>query len=364
MEQKLQEIEKLYRDLEASFSDPTLLSDPAEYARRIKQYRALEPTVEKYRELRQVLDAAREAKDILDTPKTDAELKLLASEELRRCRFAEQELRRELILLLLPRDPNDEKNVLVEIRAGTGGEEAALFAADLFRMYSMYASAANYRISVTNVNATELGGYREITFLIEGDGAYSRFRFESGVHRVQRVPKTESQGRIQTSAATVAVLPEAEDINIEIKDSDLIFETCKSSGAGGQHINKTESAVRLIHKPSGLVVECDRERSQFKNRDIALKMLRTKLYDIEQQQQAEEISSSRRSQVGSGDRSQRIRTYNFPQGRVTDHRIGLTLHTLDAFLNGDIGEMIDSLISADTAERMKENANNNESSRK
>ena len=354
LDEKLRAIEQLYCDLEASFSDPTLMNDPAEYARRMKQYRSLEPTVEKFRALCRVLDAACEAEELLRTPGLDSDLRLLATEELVECRCTEQELRRELTVLLLPRDPNDEKNVLVEIRAGTGGEEAALFAADLFRMYSMYASSAGYRISVTGANETELGGYREIVFMIEGDGAYSRFRFESGVHRVQRVPKTESQGRIQTSAATVAVLPEAEDISIEIKDSDLIFETCKSSGAGGQHVNKTESAVRLIHKPSGIVVECDQERSQFKNRDVALKMLRTKLYDIEQQQQTEAIAASRRSQVGSGDRSQRIRTYNFPQGRVTDHRIGLTLHTLDAFLGGDISDMIDALVSADTAERMKQ----------
>ena len=352
MERKLKQIEELFVGLEASFSDPSLMSDPAEYARRMKQYRAIEPTVQKYRELCRVLDTAREAEDILRTPGADTELRSLAAEELHECRATEQQLRRELTVLLIPRDPNDEKNVLVEIRAGTGGEEAALFAADLYRMYCMYAAAAGFRTHVTGANETELGGYREISFMIEGDGAYSRFRFESGVHRVQRVPKTESQGRIQTSAATVAVLPEAEDISIEIKDSDLTFESCKSSGAGGQHVNKTESAVRLTHKPSGLVIECDQERSQFKNRDMALKMLRTKLYDIEQRQQAEQIASSRRSQVGSGDRSQRIRTYNFPQGRVTDHRIGLTLHTLDAFLNGDIGGMIDTLINADTAEKM------------
>ncbi|MBR2621969.1 MAG: peptide chain release factor 1, partial [Clostridia bacterium] len=245
------------------------------------------------------------------------------------------------------------KNVLVEIRAGTGGEEAALFAADLFRMYCMYADSLKYRVSVTSANETELGGYREIVFMVEGDGAYSRFRFESGTHRVQRVPETESQGRIQTSAATVAVLPEAEDVHIEINPADLVFESCKSSGAGGQHVNKTESAVRLTHKPSGIVVECDQERSQFKNKDLALKMLKTKLYDIEQRQQEDEIAASRRSQVGSGDRSGRIRTYNFPQGRVTDHRIGLTLYSLDDFLNGNISEMIEALISADTAEKLQ-----------
>ena len=360
MEKKLAELERLFCDLEASFSDPMLLTDAAEYARRTKQYHTLEPTVLKYRELRSLLKSMDELEELIHTQGSDAELRLLAADELRECRATEQELRRELTLLLIPKDPNDEKNVLVEIRAGTGGEEAALFAADLYRMYCMYASTQGYRCSVTYANATELGGYREIAFMIEGSGAYSRFRFESGVHRVQRVPKTESQGRIQTSAATVAVLPEAEDIHIEIKDTDLIFESCKSSGAGGQHVNKTESAVRLTHKPTGLVIECDQERSQFKNRDVALKMLRAKLFDIEQTQQNEQIASSRRSQVGSGDRSQRIRTYNFPQGRVTDHRIGLTLHTLDAFLNGDISDMIDTLINADTAERLREQADRDE----
>lgn len=354
MEQKLREIEELFCQLEASFSDPALLADPAEYARRMKQYHALAPTVAKYRELCGAQNAIRESLELLSMSELDHELRELASDQLYAARASEQALRRELTVLLLPRDPNDDKNVLVEIRAGTGGEEAALFAADLFRMYTMYASSAGYHVRVTGANETELGGYREIVFMVEGDGAYSRFRFESGVHRVQRVPKTESQGRIQTSAATVAVLPEVEDVCIEIRESDLVFETCKSSGAGGQHVNKTESAVRLTHKPSGIVVECDQERSQFKNRDVAIKMLRAKLYDIEQRQRDEEIASSRRSQVGSGDRSQRIRTYNFPQGRVTDHRIGLTLHSLDAFLSGAIGEMIDSLINADTAERLKQ----------
>ncbi|MBR5797963.1 MAG: peptide chain release factor 1 [Clostridia bacterium] len=353
MQDKLYAIEQKYCHLEESFSDPSLLANPAEYAKRMKEYRALEPTVTKYRELRAVLSAIEEAEEILRTPGMDADMKALASEELKECREREQILRRELTVLLIPRDPNDDKNVLVEIRAGTGGEEAALFAADLFRMYCMYADSVKFRVSVTSKNETELGGYREIVFMVEGDGAYSRFRFESGTHRVQRVPETESQGRIQTSAATVAVLPEAEDVHIEINPADLIFESCKSSGAGGQHVNKTESAVRLTHKPSGIVVECDQERSQFKNKDMALKMLKTKLYDIEQRQQEDEIAASRRSQVGSGDRSQRIRTYNFPQGRVTDHRIGLTLYSLDDFLNGNIGEMIEALISADTAEKLQ-----------
>ena len=353
MQDKLYAIEQKYRNLEESFADPSLLSNPAEYAKRMKEYRALEPTVMKYRELCAVLSAIEEAEEILRTPGMDADMKALASEEIKACREQEEVVRRELTVLLIPRDPNDEKNVLVEIRAGTGGEEAALFAADLFRMYCMYADQAKFRVSVTSKNETELGGYREIVFMVEGDGAYSRFRFESGVHRVQRVPETESQGRIQTSAATVAVLPEAEDVHIEINPADLVFESCKSSGAGGQHVNKTESAVRLTHKPSGIVVECDQERSQFKNKDMAIKMLKTKLYDIEQRQKEDEIAASRRSQVGSGDRSGRIRTYNFPQGRVTDHRIGLTLYSLDDFLNGNIQQMIEALISADTAERLQ-----------
>ena len=353
MQDKLYAIEQKYRNLEESFADPSLLSNPAEYAKRMKEYRALEPTVMKYRELCAVLSAIEEAEEILRTPGMDADMKALASEEIKVCREQEEVVRRELTVLLIPRDPNDEKNVLVEIRAGTGGEEAALFAADLFRMYCMYADSVNFRVSVTSKNETELGGYREIVFMVEGDGAYSRFRFESGTHRVQRVPETESQGRIQTSAATVAVLPEAEDVHIEINSADLVFESCKSSGAGGQHVNKTESAVRLTHKPSGIVVECDQERSQFKNKDMALKMLKTKLYDIEQRQKEDEIAASRRSQVGSGDRSGRIRTYNFPQGRVTDHRIGLTLYSLDDFLNGNIQQMIEALISADTAERLQ-----------
>ncbi len=353
MQDKLFAIEQKYCHLEESFSDPSLLANPTEYAKRMKEYRALEPTVTKYRELCAVLSAIEEAEEILRTPGMDADMKLLASEEIKQCRILEQQLRRELTVLLIPRDPNDEKNVLVEIRAGTGGEEVVLFAADLFRMYCMYADSVKYRVSVTSKNETELGGYREIVFMVEGDGAYSRFRFESGTHRVQRVPETESQGRIQTSAATVAVLPEAEDVHVEINPADLVFESCKSSGAGGQHVNKTESAVRLTHKPSGIVVECDQERSQFKNKDLALKMLRTKLYDIQQRQQEDEIAASRRSQVGSGDRSGRIRTYNFPQGRVTDHRIGLTLYSLDDFLNGNISEMIEARISADTAEKLQ-----------
>ena len=256
--------------------------------------------------------------------------------------------------MLLPRDPNDDKNIMVEIRGGAGGEEAALFAAVLYRMYTMYAQKLSYKTSLLSANETELGGYKEITFMVEGDGAYSRFKYESGVHRVQRVPITESQGRIQTSTVTVAVLPEVEEVAIEINPADLIFESCKSSGSGGQHINKPESAVRLTHKPSGIVVECQEERSQFKNKDKALAMLRSKLFDIKQREQDEKIASDRKSQVGTGDRSERIRTYNYPQGRISDHRIGLTLYSLDDFLNGNIDPVVEALLTAETAEKLKQ----------
>ena len=256
---------------------------------------------------------------------------------------------------MLPKDPNDDKNVVVEIRAGAGGEEAALFAYDLYRMYSMYAQANGFKLELTSANETGLKGFKEVTFMISGEGAYSRFKFESGVHRVQRVPETESQGRVQTSTATVAVLPEAEDVEVELNMSDVIVETCKSSGAGGQHVNKTESAIRLIHKPTGIVVECQDERSQFKNKDKAFKILKTKLYDIKVREQNDKIASERKSQVGTGDRSEKIRTYNYQQSRVTDHRIGYTIYSLEAFLNGDIGEMLDKLATADAAEKLKGN---------
>ncbi|MBR2019925.1 MAG: peptide chain release factor 1, partial [Clostridia bacterium] len=310
------------------------------------------PIVEKYREYRSAVQTMEDAKDLL-AHETDPELHLLANEELKQAKEQTERLLEELTVLLLPRDPNDEKNVIVEIRAGAGGEEAALFAAVLYRMYTMYATAQGFRCSLLNENPTELGGYRQLAFQIEGDGAYSRFKFESGVHRVQRVPETESQGRIQTSTATVAVLPEVEEVSIEINPADLLFESCKSSGAGGQHINKTESAVRLTHKPTGIVVECQEERSQFKNKDKALKMLRAILYDKASREQSEAIASDRRQQVGTGDRSERIRTYNYRENRVSDHRIGLTLYSLDSFVNGDIGTMIDALATAETAEKLK-----------
>ena len=334
-----------------------LITDAQAYAKAIKEYRSLSPVVDKYREYKKTQQNIEDAMYLLGES-DDEGMRELAQDELKESKARLEELSGELTLLLIPRDPNDDKNVIVEIRAGAGGEEAALFAAVLFRMYSMYAASVGFKVSVASANETELGGYKEISFSVEGDGAYSRFKFESGVHRVQRVPETESQGRIQTSTATVAVLPEVEDVEIEIKDSDLIFESCKSSGAGGQHINKTESAVRLTHKPSGIVIECQEERSQFKNKDKALKMLRAKLYDIKQREQSEKVASDRKSQVGTGDRSEKIRTYNYPQNRVTDHRIGLTLYSLEDFLNGNIGGMIDALIATDTAEKLKAENNN------
>lgn len=352
MLEKLKAAEVRYTELEQQLAQPEVFSDPERFSALMKDYKNLMPVIGVYREFCRVQAEHEQALALLDEP-LDAEMKELANEERKATREQMDTLTKKLKLLLLPRDPNDDKNVMVEIRSGAGGEEAALFAAVLYRMYTMYAETCGFRTSVMNANETELGGFREITFMIEGDGAYSRFKFESGVHRVQRVPTTESQGRIQTSTATVAVLPEAEDVSVEINPADIVMEACKSSGAGGQHINKTESAVRLIHKPSGIVIECQEERSQFKNRDKAMKMLRTKLYDLKRTEQNEKIATTRKNQVGTGDRSERIRTYNYPQGRVTDHRIGLTLYSLESFLNGNIGGMIDALINADTAEKLK-----------
>ena len=288
---------------------------------------------------------------------SDEELRELASIELDDAKRRLPELEEELKILLLPKDPNDERNVIVEIRGGTGGEESSLFAYDLYRMYSMYAERRGYKLEVINLNETGLGGYKEVSFIVSGDGAYSRFKFESGTHRVQRVPKTESSGRIHTSAATVAVLPEADDVEIDINPNDLEIDTFRSSGAGGQHINKTSSAIRITHKPTGMVVECQDERSQYKNKDKAMKVLKSRLLKIEQDKQHEAIASDRRSQVGSGDRSEKIRTYNYPQSRVTDHRIGLTLYKLDEIMNGDLDEIIDALVTAQRAEQLKEQMN-------
>ncbi len=349
---KLKSAEEHYIEIERHLEDPSVFSDQENYKTLMKEYKLLSPIIEKYREYKSAVGELNDTKQLL-AESIDQGIRELAEEEYKTLQKRTAELSEELKILLLPRDPDDDKNIMVEIRAGAGGEEAALFASVLYRMYTMYAESVGFKTSILDCNETELGGYREIVFMVEGDGAYSRFKFESGVHRVQRVPETESQGRIQTSTATVAVLPEAEEVEVEILPQDIVFESCKSSGSGGQHINKTESAVRLTHKPTGIVVECQEERSQFKNKDKALKMLRAKLYDIKQTEQAGKIASERRNQVGTGDRSERIRTYNYPQGRITDHRIGLTLYSLESFLNGNIGGMIDSLISADTAEKLK-----------
>lgn len=353
MIEKLEKAEARFVKLEESLADPEVYKEQETYAALMKERKALAPIIEKYRAYKAAVAARDGAAELRDDAAQDSELRELAAaefaDEAKKCEALHEELK----ILLLPKDENDDKNVIVEIRQGTGGEEAALFAAVLYRMYTMYAAARGFKTERIGANETELGGFKEISFMVEGEGAYSRLKFESGVHRVQRVPETEAQGRIQTSTATVAVLPEVEDVEISINPADLKIETCKSSGAGGQHVNKTESAIRIIHIPTGIVVECQEERSQFKNRDKAMKMLRTKLYDMERTKQTEAIASARKSQVGTGDRSERIRTYNYPQGRVTDHRIGLTLYSLESFLNGNLDEMIDALITADTAEKLK-----------
>ena len=352
MFETLEPVAAKYEDMEVRLSQPDVMADPAVYTALIKEYHALTPTVEAFRRYRGLEAARVEALELAEAA-DDPDMRDMAAEEAALLKGKLEEAAVELQTLLIPRDPDDDRSVILEIRAGTGGEEAALFAANLFRMYTMYAESQGFRVSVTSSNETELGGFREITCLVEGRGAFARFKFESGVHRVQRVPVTEAQGRIQTSAATVAVLPEVEAVEVEIKDSDLVFESCKSSGAGGQHINKTESAVRLTHKPTGIVIECQQERSQLQNKERALEMLRAKLYHLQKTAQDEAISSSRRSQVGSGDRSEKIRTYNFPQSRVTDHRIGFSLYDLAGFMNGGIAPMIEALTAADTAERLR-----------
>ena len=348
---KLNFAEQRYIQIEGEMNDPEIAANPTEFTKRIKEYNSLTPVISKFREYKKNEQELADAFEMLDD--VDADMKEMIQEEISICKEKSVTLYEELKILLLPKDPNDSKNVIIEIRAGAGGEEAALFAGVLYRLDTMYADTTSFKTSVVSENETELGGYKEICFMVEGEGAYSRFKFESGVHRVQRVPETESQGRIQTSTVTVAVLPEAEDVDVEINPADLVIETCKSSGAGGQHINKTESAIRIYHKPTGIVVWCQEERSQLKNKDKAMKMLRTKLLDIKQQEQDEKISSDRKLQVGTGARSEKIRTYNYPQSRITDHRIGYTTHSLESFVNGDIDDMIDALITADTAEKLK-----------
>ena len=349
--------DKRYNELEKRMYEPDVVSDPDRYREVMREYASIEPVVKKYREYQSAQQTIEDSLMILDDASSDEELRELASIELDDAKRKLPEFEEELKILLLPKDPNDERNVIVEIRGGTGGEESSLFAYDLYRMYSMYAERRGYKLEVINLNETGLGGYKEVSFIVSGAGAYSRFKFESGTHRVQRVPKTESSGRIHTSAATVAVLPEADDVEVDIDPNDLEIDTFRSSGAGGQHINKTSSAIRITHKPTGMVVECQDERSQYKNKDKAMKVLKSRLLKIEQDKQHEAIASDRRSQVGSGDRSEKIRTYNYPQSRVTDHRIGLTLYKLDEIMNGDLDEIIDALVTAQRAEQLKEQMN-------
>ena len=352
MTERLRDAEIRFETIERELALPEIVSDTKKYTSLMKEYKNLSPLIEKYREFVRCEKDIAESRELMELS-GDTEIRELATEEYKAAKERIVTIEEELKILLLPKDPMDDKNVVVEIRAGAGGDEAALFAGVLFRMYTMYADTKRFKTEVVSMNETGLGGYREITFIVSGEGAYSCFKYEMGVHRVQRVPETETSGRIHTSTATVAVLPEVEDVEVEINQSDLIIETIKSSGAGGQHVNKTESAIRMIHKPTGIVIECQDERSQFKNRDKAMKLLRAKLYDMKTAEQNEKIASERRSQVGTGDRSERIRTYNYPQGRVTDHRIGLTTHSMENFLNGDIGFMIEALATADAAARLK-----------
>lgn len=357
MTDKLNGIEERYEKINELLCSPDIISNQQEYAKHMKEQKNLTPVVEKFREYKQYESTLTESKELLDAGGLDKDFRELVQEEFEQAKIDVERCSEELKVLLLPKDPNDEQNVIVEIRGGAGGEEAALFAGELFRMYSMYAQSKGFKVEILSENPTELGGYKEIVFSVEGEGAYSRFKFESGVHRVQRVPETESQGRIQTSTATVAVLPEAEDVDVELDPADLQIDVFRSSGAGGQKVNKTSSAIRVTHLPTGMVVECQDERSQYKNKDKALKVLRSRLLEIEQAKHDAEIAGARKAQVGTGDRSERIRTYNFPQGRVSDHRIGLTLYKIEQIMNGDLDEIIDALITADTAEKLKAEEN-------
>ncbi|MBO5401549.1 MAG: peptide chain release factor 1 [Clostridia bacterium] len=351
MIEKLKDIERKFNEIEEKLSDPEVISNMEEYKKYTKEYKNLSPVVEKYREYLSHLRDKEDGEEVLADG--DEDMRDLAEEQIKTAKENMEKCSDELRILLLPKDPNDDKNVIIEIRGGAGGDEAALFAGNLYRMYNMYAEQAGFKCELLYVNETELGGMKEVSFTVSGEGAYSRFKFESGVHRVQRVPDTESQGRIQTSTATVAVLPEVEECEFELNMDELEITTHRSAGAGGQHVNKTESAIRIIHKPTGIVVDCQDERSQGKNKEKALKVMKSRLADMEKRKRDSALASERRSQVGTGDRSERIRTYNFPQGRVTDHRIGLTLYSLESFMNGRIDEMIDALITADRAEKLK-----------
>lgn len=357
---KLEVFKTRYDEINELLYDPNVVSDQEKYTALMKEQKNLTPIVEKYEEYKKAKLDLEEARQLLDGGGLDRDFKEMVEVEIENSREVIEKTSEELKILLLPKDPNDDRNVIVEIRGGAGGEEAALFSGVLFRMYSMYAEGKRWKTEILNANETELGGYKEISFMISGEGAYSRLKYESGVHRVQRVPETETQGRIHTSTVTVAVLPEAEDVEIEINPADLQIDTFRASGAGGQHINKTESAIRITHIPTGVVVECQDERSQYKNKDKAMKVLKSRLLEAKMQEQTDEMAQKRKSQVGTGDRSERIRTYNYPQGRITDHRIGLTLYRLEDILNGDIDEVIDALITADRAAKLESTIENKE----
>lgn len=353
MFEKLRTLEDKFNEINERLMQPEVVNDNKQYTELMKEYKTLEPIVQKLSEYKAAKSAFDEAVELSEGGGLDKEFKEMVQAQYDESKEDMARLEEELKLLLLPKDPNDDRNVIIEIRGGAGGEEAALFANSLFRMYSMYAAQKKWTIEVMNANETELGGYKEITFSVSGDGAYSRFKYESGVHRVQRVPETESQGRVHTSTVTVAVLPEADEVELDLnEEKDLKIDVFRSSGAGGQHINKTSSAIRITHIPTGMVVECQDERSQFKNKDKALKVLRSRLLDQKQQAQNDEIAANRRSQVGTGDRSERIRTYNYPEGRISDHRIGLTIYRLEQVLNGNLDEVIDALATADQAAKL------------
>ena len=351
---KLQAVENKFLELESLISDPSVLEDMNKWQRYNREHSSMQPIIEAYREYKTVCQGIEDNKEMLNEGIDDDEFRHMVEEELADFRKRKEELDQELPIMLLPKDPNDDKNVIVEIRGGVGGEEAALFAGDLVRMYSRYAESQGWKINIMDANATEIGGFKEVSFAVEGYGAYSKLKYESGTHRVQRVPVTESGGRIHTSAVTVAVLPEADEVDVDIRNEDLRIDTYRAGGAGGQYVNKTESAIRITHLPTGIVVQCQDEKSQLKNKEKAMRVLRARVLEQAQQEQADTIAADRKSQVGSGDRSERIRTYNFPQGRVTDHRIGLTLHKLDAVMDGQLDEILNGLITADQAERMKQ----------